>query len=81
VENLDVEQRLRVRADVVDERLHEVLRLAARRADEDPIAAPDVAEDPLLGMNLSGVPVLESIEVVRGCSGMIAPGGKAGRRR
>jgi hypothetical protein len=64
LDDLGIEERLRVRLDVIGQGLHEVLRLAARRAEEDPVAPPDVGEHRLLGQELVRILRPEPIQVV-----------------
>jgi hypothetical protein len=62
VHDLGVEHGLRVRGDVLDERPHEVLRLAASGADEDPVAAMHLLEDRVVGRELLRVPAPQLFE-------------------
>ena len=62
VQDLGAEEGLGIRAHVFGQRPDQVLRFATPGADEDPVAAPDAAEDLVRGRELLRVPRLELVE-------------------
>ena len=62
LEDLGVENRLRIVADILGEGSHQVLRLGAGGADKDPVSGADVGEDLLFGDKLVGILSAEALE-------------------
>ena len=63
MEHLGIKERLGVFAHKVRQRLHQILRLAAGRADEYPVAPVDMLKDVIQGRELILVGLLQFIKI------------------
>ena len=62
LQELGVEEGLGIGLDELDEAADQALRFAASRADEDPVAGVDVAEDDVLRGELVGILLRDLLE-------------------